>query len=146
MDYIINSVKMGGLIKSVDDNRVKIHLYGRLGVIHVSKSIIHTYEELEAGQCVEFYFSYMEAIEKPFDYDATDIRASNKIAPSLLGGKIIEINDTAVVVDIMDEIGTINVPRRWVITPIELKKGLDIEFYFSGMRVIGKKDLPIESI
>lgn len=41
MDYIINPVKMGGLVKKVTDGMVKIHLHGRLGVITVPESIIY---------------------------------------------------------------------------------------------------------
>lgn len=32
MDYMINPIKMGGLIKEVQDDRIKVHLHGRLGV------------------------------------------------------------------------------------------------------------------
>ena len=37
MDYMINPIKMGGLIKEVQDDRIKVHLHGRLGVITIPK-------------------------------------------------------------------------------------------------------------
>jgi hypothetical protein len=112
MDYMIHPVMMGGLVKEVADDQVKVHLHGRLGVITVPKKLIIT----------------------------------NELTPSLLGGTIIEVNDTAAKVEIMEHMGTIAVPRRWLFTDVALETGQQVEFYMSPMRVIGKRDIPQESI
>ena len=39
-EYIINPVLMGGLVKEVTGDRVKVHLHGRLGVITVPAECI----------------------------------------------------------------------------------------------------------
>ena len=49
IDYIIQPVLMGGLIKEVAEDKIKVHLHGRLGVITVSRKIIHYTEELVPG-------------------------------------------------------------------------------------------------
>lgn len=146
MDYIINPVKMGGLVKKVTDGMVKIHLHGRLGVITVPESIIIGDIPIEPGHDLEFYFSYIQIVEDPYDYDDSDMTTDHEPQPCLLGGKITEVNDTAISVAIMNNKGTINVPRRWAFTPVEMQVGQDVEFYFSCMKIIGKKDIPIESI
>lgn len=146
MDYIINPVKMGGLVKEVSDERVKVHLHGRLGVIKVPKSIIISDEPVAVGHEMEFYFSYIQVVEDPYDYDSSDMTPDHEIYPCLLGGKIIEVNDTAIEVAIMNDLGSIAVPRRWAFTPVTLAEGQDTEFYFSCMKVIGKRDIPAESI
>ncbi|WP_443595903.1 CBO2463/CBO2479 domain-containing protein [Agathobacter sp.] len=145
-DYIINPIRMGGLVKEVDENQVKVHLHGRLGVITVPKRLVITSEELTPGHEMEFYFSYIQIMKDPYDYDSSDMTPDHDIAPCLLGGKISEVNDTAIKVDIMDHLGTIAVPRRWAFTPVPLENGQDTEFYFSCMKVIGKRDIPVESI
>ena len=144
-DYIINPVKMGGVVKEVTGDRVKVHLHGRLGVIKVPKRIIISEEPVEPGHVMEFYFSYIQIVEDPYDYDSSDMTTDHEIEPSLLGGKITEVNDTAIEVKIMNELGSIAVPRRWAFTPVTLEVGQDAEFYFSCMKVIGKKELPTES-
>ena len=53
-DYIINPIRMGGLVKEVDENQVKVHLHGRLGVITVPKRLVITSEELTPGHEMEF--------------------------------------------------------------------------------------------
>lgn len=146
MDYIINPVKMGGLVKEVEDNLIKVHLHGRLGVITVPKRMVITSGALEPGHEVEFYFSYIQVVENPYEYDSSDMVTTHDIEPCLLGGKIIEVNDTAIKVDIMDNLGTVAVPRRWAFTPVTLENGQDTEFYFSCMKVVGKRDIPVESI
>lgn len=146
LDYIINPIRMGGLVKEVDDKNIKVHLHGRLGVITVPKRLVITSEELEPGHEMEFYFSYIQIVENPYDYDSMDMTIAHEIQPVLLGGKISEVNDTAIKVDIQDSLGTIAVPRRWAFTPMELKNGQDTEFYFSCMQVVGKRDIPVESI
>ena len=146
MDYIINPVKMGGLVKEVSDERIKVHLHGRLGVIKVPKSIVISEEPIAVGHELEFYFSYIQIVEDPYDYDSSEMTTDHEIEPYLLGGKIIEVNDTAIEVAIMNDLGTIAVPRRWAFTPVTLQEGQDVEFYFSCMKVIGKRDIPAESI
>lgn len=44
MDYMINPIKMGGLVKEVTDDRIKVHLHGRLGVITIPKRLVITSE------------------------------------------------------------------------------------------------------
>lgn len=137
---------MGGLVKEVTDDRIKVHLHGRLGVITIPKRLVITSEPLEPGHETEFYFSYIQVVEKPYDYDSSDMVTTHEIEPCLLGGTICEVNDTAVKVNIMNELGTVAVPRRWIFTPVVLKNGQETEFYFSCMKVIGKRDIPVESI
>ena len=48
LDYMINPIKMGGLVKEVKDNQIKVHLHGRLGVITVPNRLVTTKEKLEA--------------------------------------------------------------------------------------------------
>ena len=146
MYYVINPVKMGGLVKEVSGERIKVHLHGRLGVIKIPRSLIISEVPIEAGHEMEFYFSYIQVVEKPYDYDASDMTPDHEPEPCLLGGKITEVNDTAIEVAVMNNLGSVAVPRRWVFTPIVLEKGQDVEFYFSCMKVIGKRDIPAEMI
>ena len=37
LDYTINPILMGGLVKSVDAGIVKVHLHWRLGVIEIPR-------------------------------------------------------------------------------------------------------------
>lgn len=144
VDYLINPVKMGGLVKEVydDGNMVKLYLHGRLGVVKVPRRIIRTEADIEPGHELEFYFSYIQIVPDPYDYSSSEMDPAQEINPSLLGGKVIDVNDTAVTVAVMDELGEITVPRRWIITAIEPSVGCDAEFYFSCMDVTGKRDLP----
>jgi len=142
MDYIINPVKMGGLVKGVSEGRVKVHLHGRLGVITIPKYLIISDENLVIGHEMEFYFSYIQVVEDPYDYDCSDMKTDHEIVPCLLGGKITQVNDTAIEVAIMNDLGTIGVPRRWAFTPVTMEEGQNVEFYFSCMKVIGKRDIP----
>lgn len=146
MDYMINPVMMGGLVKEVTGNQVKVHLHGRLGVITVPKRLIRTKEVLEPGHEMEFYFSYIQVVNDPYDYDSAAMNLDMELIPSLLGGTIIEVNDTAAKVEIMENMGTIAVPRRWLFTAEALETGQQVEFYMSPMRMIGKRDIPQESI
>ena len=146
MDYMINPIKMGGLIKEVQDDRIKVHLHGRLGVITIPKRLVITSEPLEPCHEMEFYFSYIQVVENPYDYDSSDMVTDHEIEPCLLGGRIVEVNDTAVKVNIMNDLGCIAVPRRWIFTPVVLKNGQETEFYFSCMKVVGKRDILVESI
>lgn len=146
VDYIINPVLMGGLVKKVSGDIVKVHLYGRLGVICVPSKFIRSSEKLQSGHKLEFYFSYIQVVEDTLDYDAAAMFSEEAPTPCLLGGKITEVNDTAIKVEIMDGIGTVAVPRRWVFTPSALAVGQSVEFYFSCMNAVGKSDLPAEFI
>lgn len=146
IDYSINPVKMGGLVKEVTDGNVKVHLHGRLGVITVPEELIISDIPIEPGCEMEFYFSYIQVVKNPYDYDSSDMTTEHEPEPCLLGGVLNEVNDTAVGVTIMNDLGIIRVPRRWIFTPVTLEEGQDAEFYFSCMKVIGKKDIPIESI
>lgn len=58
-----------------------------------------------------------------------------ELNPILTEGRIVEVNDTAVKVDISGRLGVVTVPRRWVFTDVPLEKGLKVEFYFSYMQV-----------
>ncbi|MCI9439345.1 MAG: hypothetical protein HFH85_19800 [Lachnospiraceae bacterium] len=62
-----------------------------------------------------------------------------EMIPSLLGGKLVEVNDTAVKMEIMEQLGFITVPRRWVFTDFVLEVGQNIEFYFSSMQIVEKQ-------
>lgn len=135
MDYIINPILMGGVINKVTEDRVKINLRGRLGVIEVPKVLIVS-PAPKSGDKVSFYFSYLEVTDNPCDYDSDEIVREKEIIPCLLGGKITEFNDTAIeaVVEKLDII--IRVPRRWVFTEVALEDELDVEFYLSRMQVL----------
>lgn len=146
MDYVMNPILMGGLVKEVTGAMVKVHLHGRLGVITVPRSLIVDDMEIETGHEMQFYFSYLQVNEAPYDYDSAALDRELELTPCLLGGTIIEVNDTAVKAEIMDGLGTVAVPRRWVFTPVALREGQNVEFYFSCMKITGKRDIPAESI
>ncbi|MGN0505725.1 MAG: CBO2463/CBO2479 domain-containing protein [Lachnospiraceae bacterium] len=146
MDYIINPVLMGGLVKEVKGDFVKVHLHGRLGVITVPRALVLEEMQLKPGHEMQFYFSYLQVNEAPYDYDSSSICCDRVLEPCLVGGIITEVNDTAIKADIMNELGTVAVPRRFVFTDVPLKEGQNIEFYFSPMHVIGKREIPAESI
>lgn len=144
IDYSINPVLMGGLVKEVSREMVKIHLHGRLGVITVPKKCIVSRETFgidenpKPGCEVQFYFSYLQVTEHPYDYDSAAMDSVPELIPSLLGGILIEVNDTAVKAEIMDGLGYVSVPRRWVFTNVALKEGQNVEFYLSPMMVAGE--------
>lgn len=146
MDYAINPVLMGGLVKSVEDGQVKVHLHGRLGVITVPRRLVVDEIALEPGHEMQFYFSYLQVNEMPYDYDCSAMDPWEPLSPCLLGGTLIEVNDTAVKLEIMNGLGTVAVPRRWVFTPVTLREGQNAEFYFSCMKVVGKREIPVRSI
>ena len=134
---------MGGLVKEIsDDGIVKINLHGRLGVIKVPRKLIVDDIKLEPGHDLKFYFSYIQMIERAYEYDSADINPEYEISPTMLGGKITQVNDTAIEAKMMDGLGSVAVPRRWVFTPAELEVGQDCEFYLSCMKVVGKRDIP----
>lgn len=146
LDYVINPALMGGLVKEVSEDAVKVHLHGRLGVITVPRSLILEPVTPQPGHEMQFYFSYLQVNETPYDYDDSPISKGKEFDPCLIGGTITEVNDTAIKAEMMDHIGTVAVPRRWVFTDQALKEGQNVEFYFSPMHVIGKRDIPVESI
>ena len=137
---------MGGLVKEVAEDTIKVHLHGRLGVITVSRPLILDPVELEPGHEMQFYFSYLQVNETPYDYDDSPIKKNQAFDPCLIGGRITEVNDTAIKAEMMDQLGTVAVPRRWVFTDLALQEGQNVEFYFSPMHVVGKRDIPVESI
>lgn len=57
-----------------------------------------------------------------------------ELNPILTKGKIVEVNDTAVKVDVLGRLGTICVPLRWVFAETKLEPGQIVEFYFSYMQ------------
>lgn len=155
------------VVKEVSDGRVKVHLHGRLGVIKVPERLIISEEPVAVGHEMEFYFSYVQITENPLDYtrrvsrntypcgvgglrpmeyDASGMTPDHEPEPCLLGGTITEVNDTAIEVAIMNDLGSIAVPRRWAFTPVTLAEGQTAEFYFSCMKVIGRRDIPAEMI
>jgi len=58
-----------------------------------------------------------------------------ELRPILTKGKIVQVNDTAIKVDIQGRLGVVTVPRRWVFTEQILEPGQKVEFYFSYMQV-----------
>lgn len=144
-EYTINPILMGGLVKEVNNDMIKVHLHGRLGVITIPKSLVFGDVELEPGHEMQFYFSYIQVNETPYDYDCSSVLGM-EFLPGLIGGTIIEVNDTAIKVEMMNRLGTVAVPRRWAFTSVPLSGGQNVEFYFSPMKVVGKKDIPVESI
>ena len=59
MDYIINPVLMGGVINGISEDRVKINLNGRLGVIELPKTLLSFSEpKLEDKVLFQLYRSH----------------------------------------------------------------------------------------
>ncbi len=146
LDYIINPALMGGLIKEMDGDLVKVHLHGRLGIITVPRRLILDPIPLEIGHELKFYFSYLQINEHPYDYDAAPLETGGEVLPVLIGAELTEVNDTAVKAQIQNGLGTVAVPRRWVFTDVPLAVGQTAEFYLSPMKVTGKREIPAESI
>ena len=142
LDYLINPVLMGGLVKETDGETVKIHLHGRLGVITIPRSLVLTKEELLPGHEVQFFFSYLEVDDVPRDYDLSELGMLREVTPVPVGGVLTEVNDTAVKCEMPGGMGTVAVPRRWVFTNQALAVGQTAGFYFSPMRLVGKRDVP----
>lgn len=137
IDYQINPVLMGGTIKSISsDGTVKINLRGRLGVLKVPSDIVINKEELETGKKLQFFFSYLRVIDKDIEFDDLDLNVDYGLNPTILGGKFLEVNDTAVEVGVMNGKGTVAVPRRWVFTENDLEENNSCEFYLSCMQVV----------
>ena len=58
------------------------------------------------------------------------------LAPVLTRGKILEVNDTAVKVEIAGRLGVITVPLRWLYADQKPAPGQQVEFYFSYMQTV----------
>lgn len=132
MEYKINPVKIQGQVKAVKDDKVEIRIQGNLGFLTVKKELILS-EEIKAGDQVEFYFSYIQAVEQAENYNASGIKIYHEEAPSLIGGKLTKVDDTSTETAIMEDLGTITLSKGWVITPVILEEGQQVEFYFSCM-------------
>lgn len=145
LEYTINPILMGGLVKDVIPGFVKVHLHGRLGVISVPQQLILRSMEVEPGVEMQFYFSYIQVNTNPYDYDDSSIR-NGSFEPCLIGGSIVEVNDTAMKVQCRNHLAIVAVPRRWAFTDVPLEKGQNVEFYFSPMKTAGKREIPVESI
>lgn len=156
MEYTIQPVLMGGLVKEVTSDYVKIHIHGRLGVITIAPEYITSDEPVRVGHDLKFYFSYLRVTDEIFDMDLQGMHTVPPF-PVMLYGTITEVNDTAIKASIgtsagtsagdgIGEIGTVAVPLRFVFTDIPLKTGLSIEVYLSNMQVVGFKDIPSEQI
>ncbi len=65
------------------------------------------------------------------------------LTPKLMRGKIVQVNDTAVKVDLQGRLGVITVPRRWVFTDRLLAAGQQVEFYFSYMQVLDEDGISV---
>ena len=103
IDYQINPAPMGGVEKEIyEDGRVHINLNGRLGVIKAPRNLIVDDVEIEPGHELQFFFSYIRIVENPYEYDSSDLNPDYGITPTLVGGKLIQVNDTAVEAEIMD--------------------------------------------
>ena len=136
MDFLINPVLMGGTVKEVMGDVLKIHLHGRLGVLSVPRRLVIEAGDIAAGQETKFFFSYLRIVAPGFDDDAAAMDPAQEIFPALLHGTLTEVNDTAVKVEIAGGSGTIAVPRRWVFTDVALAVGETAEFYFSCMHLV----------
>lgn len=137
IDYQINPVLMGGTIKNISsDGTVKINLRGRLGVLKVPSEIVINREELDVGKKLQFFFSYLRVIDNDIEFDDLDLNVEYGLNPTILGGRFLEVNDTAVEVQVMNGKGTVAVPRRWVFTEKDLEEDNSCEFYLSCMQVV----------
>ncbi|KMO87614.1 hypothetical protein AB840_01555 [Megasphaera cerevisiae DSM 20462] len=132
--YQLNPVLMGGVVTQSGQNIVKINLNGRLGVLYVRNSMVQG-TNITPGAAVQFYFSYIQIVTEPLDYDYFPLEHESEVNPVLIGGVIIEVNDTAVKIEMGNQAGTVAVPRRWVFTSVPLAAGQQAEFYVSRIKV-----------
>lgn len=145
MEYTIFPVLMGGLIKEIAADYIKVHIHGRLGVITISPEYITSEEPLKAGHDMTFYFSYLRVTHEIFATDLQGMRMTPPF-PTMLYGTITEVNDTAVKVELAEGIGTVAVPLRFVFTDVTLQIGQSVELYLSNMQVVGFRDIPVKNI
>ncbi len=136
MDFLINPILMGGTVKEVAGDTVKVHFHGRLGVLTVPRRLIIEPGIVAAGQQTKFFFSYLRIVPSGYDDDTVAMDPAQEIFPALLHGTLTEVNDTAVKVEMAGGYGTIAVPRRWVFTDVALAVGETAEFYFSCMHLV----------
>lgn len=72
LDYQINPVLMEGTVTKTAADDVVLNLRGRLGVIHAAPSLfLHQPRE---GRKFRFYFSYMQIVKDPLDYDYAPLK------------------------------------------------------------------------
>lgn len=138
-NYIINPTLMMGTVKKAENGEIVLNLRGRLGLITIPEKLIMAKLPITLGEQLEFYFSYISVMIDPLDYDVTELTQQQELFPCLIGGTIIHVDDTAVRVQIDQNLGTIYVPRRWVFTNVELREDLKVAFYFSKMIIRNKK-------
>ena len=94
LDYQLNPVLMEGTVTKAAADDVALNLRGRLGVIHAAPSLfLHQPRE---GRKFRFYFSYMQIVEAPLDYDYAPLEKDRGFTPVLAGGVLSEVNDTAI--------------------------------------------------
>ena len=58
------------------------------------------------------------------------------LAPVLTRGRILEVNDTAVKVEIAGRLGVLTVPLRWLYADRVPAPGQQVEFYFSYLQTV----------
>lgn len=71
------------------------------------------------------------------------IHMQYRLEPKLMRGKIVQISDTAVKVDVQGRLGVIHVPRRWVYADRTMEIGQQVEFYFSYLQVLDEDGISV---
>jgi len=59
-----------------------------------------------------------------------------ELMPVLTKGTIVEVNDTAVKVEIAGRLGVVTVPLRWLYADRAPSPGQQVEFYFSYLQTV----------
>lgn len=134
--YQLNPVLMEGTVTTVTPDQVSLNLRGRLGVVQSVPSLF--LQVPQVGKKFRFYFSYMQIVQSPLDYDYAPLTGSLEFIPVLAGGTLSVVNDTAIKADCIHGLVTIAVPRRWVFTDVALEAGQYTEFYFSPFQAVEK--------
>lgn len=62
MDITLEPRMWKGTIKEITDVGVRIGIMGRMGVLSLPKRCVCSDRELEVGQSVVFYFSYVQVV------------------------------------------------------------------------------------
>lgn len=124
---------MGGIITKINGDMLHVNLHGRLGVLEIPSKYLIDGNAFE-GERVRFYFSYINTTKDPLDYDTAGLDPALPMDPSYVGGKLIEVNDTAVKASVADLGATVAVPRRWIFTDFPLEEGQYVEFYLSCLK------------
>lgn len=133
--YVMNPVLMNGKVKSIDDQWTAINLNGRLGLLTMDNQLVMNQDKITEGDSVEFFFSYIQTADFPMDYDYQDLLSQDALRPSYIDGKIIQVDDVAIKVAMSQDLGTLYVPRRWVIANNTLKPGMVVDFFLSKIRL-----------